>query len=157
VSFEAMLDYLRSVISTREILNNIFAWAAIGVLTGSVVYVGRLLRQFIATSRKASRRNALSQIRKRVRSDEYYADRQKVEIHALVIAMSAMVMLLTLLNLYYSGSPEALLVSVMVLLLLGVGGLLFHFETTFNAAALTVRMRREKRRRNKKPRVSAGP
>jgi hypothetical protein len=89
-----MLDYLYSLVSLSGIVSGIIGSAAVAGL----VYIWKSLRKFVSSSAEANRKRAIADIKKRVRSDEYYADRQKVEIHALVITIGALVAIASLMG-----------------------------------------------------------
>jgi phosphotransferase system glucose/maltose/N-acetylglucosamine-specific IIC component len=151
------LNYLLSLVSMGAIVNNVISWVIIVILGAAAVYLWKPLRQFpsfLSSSAETSRLHARADIRM-VRSDEYHADRQKLEIHALIIGAASFVGVVSLLPPPdEEGNVSVLLVACFITLLMFVSGGLFYVETRRNEAALKMRMRKEERRRAKRLKVA---
>ena len=139
-----LLAYFFSDVTPGGVISGLIG-TAIAVAIG-LIY-NRWIRKPLADLAASNRQYARREVLKRVRSDEYHSERQKTELVGLVIGMGGFVCATLLAIPFGPENPDAIVLSLFMLLLSFTGGLLFFLEDRYNTAALKVRMRREQRKR----------
>jgi hypothetical protein len=144
--------------SWSEVINGLIGSFIFALLTAAAVFIWRPLRRAALSGRRARRRANYIDIWRRVKSDEYFASRQRSEIVLAIFTFTLLILAVQLLTLEGANAVldlgEVAVISFALIADLALF-LTMVWETACNQRATEYRIRIERRRRRPPRRARA--
>lgn len=144
--------------SFSDVVNGTIGAVLIAIIGAAIRYIAPRLWEYAEINAKTRRKNNFIAIWKRIRSDEYFVARQKVEVLQMVMISTIAIVVLQLYDLggrrfYIAGLVKASreenvwnVTIILFVVLESALSFLFMKETAYNQRALLYRMRTERRK-----------
>jgi hypothetical protein len=119
------LDWIFSGFTPGGVLSGLTGAA----IAGFIAFIAKRFRKMFIAWAVSNRRYAMTEVRKRVRSDEYHAERQKIQLIGLVIDAVGLFCIAVIVAVANKKDMDAALLALFLMRLAAVGWLLFFWRT----------------------------